>query len=277
MIRCIIVEDEELAQDVIKSHLAGCPGLSLVGVYRTAGEAGEALRAGGAGCSGEPVVDAAGTGRGGPADLGGGAIGAVGPVDLMFLDIRLPGMSGLNFLQSLPDPPLVILTTAYAEYALESYELNVVDYLLKPISFERFSRAVAKVTARMAEEKETAESDHVFVKADGKFVKVNFSDIVYVEGMRDYLKIHLRRQTVITLQTMGEWERSLPKGRFIRVHKSYIVAVDFIGAIFGNSVEMRGLEAGSPGMGSTEQAQKIIPIGLNYREMVRHFIGKKTK
>jgi DNA-binding LytR/AlgR family response regulator len=242
LIRCIIVEDEELAQDVIKSHLAGCPGLALAGVYRSAVEAGEALRA--------------------------SRIDHAGRIDLMFLDIRLPGMSGLNFLQSLPDPPLVVLTTAYAEYALESYELSVVDYLLKPISLERFTRAVDKVTARIAEDREIAEADHVFVKADGKFVKVNFADIVYVEGMKDYLKIHLLHQTLITLQTMSEWERSLPKGRFIRVHKSYIVAVAFIGAIFGNSVELRTQALGG---------QKIIPIGLNYREMVMNLIGRKAR
>ena len=227
MIQCIIVEDEELAQDVIKSHLGSCPGFLLVGVYRSAAEALEALHDG-------------------------------THVDLMFLDIRLPGGSGLYFLQSLPNPPQVILTTAYAEYALESYELNVVDYLLKPISLERFTRAIAKVTAK------GPESDHVFVKVDGKFVKVNFRDILYVEGMRDYLKIHLQGRTLVTLQTMSELERALPRGQFIRVHKSYIVSVAHIGAVFGNSVEIG-------------EGQKTVPIGLNYRDLVMSFIGRKAR
>ena len=230
MIKCIIIEDEELAQDVIKTHLAGSPALELVGVYRSAPEAARALNA--------------------------------QPVDVMFLDIRLPGMSGLNFLESLSAPPLVVLTTAYAEYALESYEFNVIDYLLKPISFDRFSKAVNKITDKLAEENEAAGADHIFIKANGKFCKVNFSEILYIEGMRDYLKIHMPQQTLMTLLTMNEFERSLPKGRFIRIHKSYIAAVGHISAVYGNSVEL---------------GKETIPIGLNYREMVMNFIGKKTR
>jgi len=198
LIKCIIVEDEVLAQDVIQSHLRKIDRLELVGVYRNAPEALEALNS--------------------------------QEVDVMFLDIRLPGMSGLNFLRTLTDPPLVVLTTAYAEYALESYEFSVIDYLLKPISFERFSRAVSKITdgrlfSQVSKERDRSMEDHIFIKSNSKFFKVNFSEIVYVQGMKDYLKIHTPEYTLVTHQTMNELERILPARQFIRIHKSYIVAI----------------------------------------------------
>ena len=163
-------------------------------------------------------------------------------VDLIFLDIQLPGMTGLNFLRSLQNPPLVVLTTAYAEYALESYEFNVIDYLLKPISFERFSKTVNKITdGRLftppAKDNQSLH-DHIFIKSNSKFFKVNFSEIVYIESMKDYLKIHTKEYKLITHQTMSEMEKILPSRQFIRVHKSYIIALAYIKSIFGNSVEM---------------------------------------
>lgn len=248
MLKCIIVEDETLAQDVIVSHLARIGRLELAGVYRNAPEALEALQ----------TLE----------------------VDVMFLDIRLPGMSGLHFLRSLPDPPLVVLTTAYAEYALESYEFNVIDYLLKPISFERFSKAVNKIvdgrlfyqpgkegdTARDKEGRPlpgTAEippGDHIFIKSNSKFFRVGFSEIVYIEGMKDYLKVHTPEYALITHQTMNELEKTLPSRQFIRVHKSYIVAVGQIRSIYGNSIEL---------------GKVTIPIGISYKEDVMSLVGKK--
>lgn len=226
MIRCIIVEDEELAQDVIRNHLRRIDRLELVGVYRNAPEALEALQR--------------------------------QEVDVMFLDIRLPGMSGLHFLRSLQEPPLVVLTTAYAEYALESYEFNVIDYLLKPISFERFSKAVNKILdGRLyplsGKETERVSGDHIFIRSNSKFFKVNFSEILYVEGMKDYLRIHTPEYTLITHQTMNELEKQLPSRQFIRVHKSYIVAIPHIKSIYGNSIEI---------------GKKTIPIGISYKETV---------
>ncbi len=260
MLKCIIVEDETLAQDVIKSHLARLGQLELVGVYRTAPEAATAL---------ESLE-----------------------VDVLFLDIRLPGMSGLHFLRSLADPPLVVLTTAYAEYALESYEFNVIDYLLKPISFERFSKAVNKIldgrlyaTASLqtpsggaggsggqagAESASGASgaggqapsggADHIFIKSNSKFFRVSYGEILYVEGMKDYLKIHTPDFTLVTHQTMSDLEKLLPARQFIRVHRSYLVAVQHIRAIYGNSIEL---------------GKVTIPIGVNYKESVMELIGKR--
>lgn len=236
MLKCIIVEDETLAQDVIKSHLARIDRMELVGVFRTGPEAMEAL-----------------------ASL---------EVDVIFLDIRLPGMSGLHFLRGLTDPPLVVLTTAYAEHALESYEFNVIDYLLKPISFERFSKAVNRlldgrlypVAGRGIAEVPLPQGDHIFVKSNSKFFRVNFSEILYVEGMKDYLKIHTPDYTLVTHQTMNELEKLLPAKLFIRVHRSYLVARGQIRAIYGNSIEM---------------GKVTIPIGVNYKEAVMGLIGRK--
>src|SRR5678809_1022948 len=148
----------------------------------------------------------------------------------MFLDIYLPGMTGLDMLRSLPDPPLVVLTTAYADYALESYEFSVIDYLLKPISFERFSKAVNKIKegrlfSHVGKEQGRQSQDHIFIKSNNKFFKVNFSEIIYIEGMKDYLKIHSSEYTLVTHQTMNEMEKLLPTSQFIRVHKSYIIAL----------------------------------------------------
>jgi len=233
LIRCIIVEDETLAQDVIKSHLQHFDRLELVGICRNAPEALEALKK--------------------------------KEVDVMFLDIHLPGMTGLHFLHSLAEPPLVVLTTAHAEYALASYEFSVIDYLLKPISLERFSRAVNKIVdgrlfSPAAKEKDRPAGDHIFIKSNSKFFKVNLPEIVYVQGMKDYLKIHTPEYTLVTHQTMNELEKILPARQFIRVHKSYIVAITHIRAIYGNSVELE---------------KTTIPIGLNYKENVMELIGKR--
>jgi DNA-binding LytR/AlgR family response regulator len=233
LIKCIIVEDETLAQDVIKSHLQQFDRLELVAVCRNAPEALETIR--------------------------------TKEVDVMFLDIHLPGMTGLHFLRSLPDPPLVVLTTAHAEYALESYEFSVIDYLLKPISFERFSRAVNKIIdgrlfPASGKEKERPQGDHIFVRSNSKFFKVNFSEIIYIQGMKDYLKIHTSDYMLVTHQTMNELEKTLPSRQFLRVHKSYIVAIAHIRSIYGNSVELN---------------KATIPIGINYKEKVIELIGKR--
>jgi len=233
LIKCIIVEDETLAQQVIQSHLQKINSFELVAICNNAIEAKEIL--------------------------------SKQEVDLIFLDIQLPGMTGLNFLRSLENPPLVVLTTAYAEYALESYEFNVIDYLLKPISFERFSKTVNKLSVGRLFNQPLKDieniNDHIFIKSNNKFFKVNFSEIVYIESMKDYLKIHTTDYKLITHQTMNDMEKILPAKQFIRIHKSYIVSLAFIKTIYGNSVEM----------GNT-----TLPIGINYKEKVMSFIVRKS-
>ena len=177
----------------------------------------------------------------------------------------MPGITGLNFLRTLVNPPLVILTTAYAEYALESYEFSVIDYLLKPVSFERFSKAINKVVdgklyTKLAAEKENVPSERIFIKSGNKFFKVNFSEIIYIEAMKDYLKIHTADYKLVTHQTMTEMEKILPAKQFIRVHKSFIVAVAHIKSLYGSSIE-------------TEK--DTIPIGLSYKNSVMSFIAGK--
>jgi DNA-binding LytR/AlgR family response regulator len=234
LIRCIIIEDERLAQDVIKNHLERSGRFDLLGTYRNAPEAKEALER--------------------------------ETVDLIFLDIQLPGMTGLNFLRSLSNPPLVVFTTSYPEYALESYEFNVIDYLLKPVSYERFSKTIDKIidgkifkTPNL--EIRTVNRDHIFLRSEGKFFRIPFSDIIYIEGMKDYLKIHSTELVIVTHQTMIDMENILPGNNFIRIHKSYIVSIAHIKAVFGNSVDM----------GKTQ-----LPIGLNYKERIMSFVTGKS-
>ncbi len=233
MIKCIIVEDEILAQQVIQNHLEKIPQLELVAICQNAVEARKVLEN--------------------------------NEVDLIFLDLQLPGMTGLHFLKSFPDPPFVIITTAYAEYALESYEFNVIDYLLKPISFERFSKAISKLLGGRLLSQPTPEKenwgDHSFIKSGSKFFKVNFSEILYVQGMRDYVRIHTKDYQLISHQTMNDLETMLPSKQFIRIHKSYIAAISHIRIIYGNSVEIDSI---------------TLPIGNNYKEDVMAMIGRRS-
>jgi DNA-binding LytR/AlgR family response regulator len=233
MTKCIIVDDEVLARQVIQNHLQKVNGFQVMAMCNNAAEAAAALK--------------------------------MYEIDLVFLDIQLPGITGLNFLRTLTDPPLVILTTAYAEYALESYEFSVIDYLLKPISFERFSKAINKVVdgklyTGLAVEKESASSERIFIKSGNKFFRVNFQEIIYIEAMKDYLKIHTADYKLVTHQTMTEMERILPAGQFIRVHKSFIVAVAHMKSVYGNSIET---------------GKHTIPIGLSYKAGVMNFIAGK--
>ncbi len=186
-------------------------------------------------------------------------------IDLIFLDIQLPGMTGLSFLRSLTNPPFVVFTTSYPEYALESYEFNVIDYLLKPISYERFSKTIdkiidGKIFKTNINDPRPISREYIFIRSDSKFLLISFADIIYIEGMKDYLKIHTTDHTIVTHQTMGEMENILPPGQFLRIHKSYIVAVAQIKAVFGNSIDMGKI---------------MLPIGLNHKERVMGFIAGK--
>lgn len=186
-------------------------------------------------------------------------------IDLLFLDVQMPELTGISFLKSLQKKPLVVLTTAYSEYALEGYELDITDYLLKPITFERFLKAVDKVNQRMTgpvvTEKAQQEpaSTFIFVKDGTKLVKVRWDEILYVEGLKDYVTIHTKTQKVITLQRLKVLEEQLPADKFVRVHNSFIVAIEAIASIHKDKVQI---------------GEATIPIGDSYRKEFRELIEK---
>ena len=226
----IIVDDEPLAQEVLETFVAQVPEVTLVGKASNAVEANTLLQA--------------------------------GNVELMFLDVQMPLLNGVDFLRSLDNPPLVILTTAYSEFAVDAFNLNVVDYLLKPIALDRFMKAVNKAVAQRdgatggaADADDPGHRDYMFVKADKKLVKVIFDEVVYIEGLKDYVIIRNEHSRVITLQTMKSLEEKLPQGKFRRVHRSYIVNLEKVEAVEGNSLEV-----------TQDGKKKLIAIGKNYRE-----------
>lgn len=238
MLNVLIVDDEPLALDVLETYISQMPELNLVQRCANALEANEALKN--------------------------------HEIDLMFLDIQMPQLTGIDFVKTLTRPPMVVFTTAYPNYAIQGFDLNALDYLLKPISLERFMKSVNKAMEQhellLRENHNNHPSDGMdffFVKADKKLVKVNFEDILYIEGLKDYVIIRLHQGRVITLQTMKSLEEKLPFGRFKRIHRSYIVAMDKITAIEGNMVEV--IEKDRP---------KLLPIGKNYREDLLVLIDK---
>ena len=224
----IIVDDEPLAQEVLETFIAQVPEVTLVGKATNAIEANTLLRA--------------------------------LQVDLMFLDVQMPMLNGIDFLKNLPSPPLTILTTAYSEFAVEGFNLNVVDYLMKPIGLDRFMKAVNKASTQLQpagriESAEDTDRDYIFVKADKKLVKVDFDDVVYIEGLKDYVIIRNEDSRVITLQTMKSLEERLPTKKFRRVHRSFIVNLEKVLAVEGSSLEV-----------NVKGQNKLIAIGKNYRD-----------
>lgn len=231
MIQTLIVDDEPLALDILETYIEQLPQLHLVRRCENALEAREVLKE--------------------------------QEVDLMFLDIQMPQLTGVDFVKTLTNPPLVVFTTAYPNFAIEGFELNALDYLLKPVSFERFKKAVQKATEKLENksarkplaETEELNPDYIFVKADKKFVKVKYSDILYIEGLKDYVIIRTTTGRVITLQTMKSLEDKLPQNQFMRIHRSFIVHVDRINAIVGNMIEV-----------IERNEVKQLPVGKNYRD-----------
>lgn len=228
LIQCLIVDDEPPARAIISRYIEETPTLKL------AGECANALQA--------------------------FALLQQQSVDLIFLDIRMPQLNGTDFLKTLKHPPKVIITTAYPEFALEGYELDVVDYLMKPITFERFLKALNKAfpdgaskteTTALAEENKSAA--FVYFRVDRKMVKVFLQDILYIESMKDYIKIVTGKGTYITKQSISSVEEMLPEKEFIRVHRSYIVSLYPIKTFTAELIEI----------GNTE-----IPIGKMYRNTV---------
>ncbi len=238
-IKCIIIDDEPIARQYLGDYVARMPQLELLATFSRA-------------------VDVYGTIES-------------GEVDLVFLDIQMPGLTGIEFMHTLQKKPAIVLTTAYSEYALQGYELDVVDYLLKPISFERFARSVAKVISRLAiqpekKEQSAAESlelspvprDFIFVKSGYKSVKVNIADILYVEGMKEYVVIYTKTKKYTKLDRMKNIETLLNDQGLVRIHKSYIVSVRNIDAVFGNIVEINGIQ---------------LPIGRSFKEELNNLLG----
>ncbi|TXJ26624.1 MAG: response regulator transcription factor [Chitinophagaceae bacterium] len=226
MIRCLITDDEVIAQQILEKYILQTEGLTLVAKCRNAMEAFAKLEQ--------------------------------HPIDLVFLDIEMPLVNGIAFLKTLTNPPKVIFTTAYAEYALQGYELNVADYLLKPFSYERFLQAVNKVKQAMVtvpkEESTEKGNEHLVVKEKEGLLKIAFSDILYIEGSRDYMKIFTPQRQYLVHLTMKKLEEMLPASQFIRTHKSYIVSVSKIRIVRTGELVLAD--------------QKIIPVSVNYKDQV---------
>ncbi|MBV8252708.1 MAG: response regulator transcription factor [Chitinophaga sp.] len=234
MLKCIAVDDEPLALDLLEDNISKVPYLQLVAKCNNAFEAIEVLQK--------------------------------QPVDLIFLDIQMPGLTGLQFLQSMASKPMVILITAYEKYALEGFNLDVTDYLVKPVPLERFVRACNKAYELFLlksgnKSSRELQPEFFFVNVDYSLFKVVFDDIIWIEGLKDYVRIHLKNGTkpIVTRMSIKSMEEQLPVNRFLRVHKSYIVAVSCITAIRKNSVFLDELE---------------LPVGDTYREPLQALTGK---
>jgi len=230
-IKCIIIDDEPLAIKVIENHLNEFKNIELVGTYNTAVAA-------------IPYID-------------------VNKIDVIFLDINMPKMSGLDFLRSLPIKPYIIITTAYREYAVESFDLDVLDYLVKPIPFGRFLKSINKVTNRLGLEKDKTtdvsfkEEPYIFLKVDKKLMKIKLNDILYIESLKDYIKVITSIGDYLVHKSMTSISEELPKENFLRIHRSFAIAINKITSVEGNSVEI---------------ANRRIPIGRNYLQLAKQII-----
>jgi DNA-binding LytR/AlgR family response regulator len=226
-ISCIIIEDEPLAAKVLSDYVAQCPFLELKGSFRDAIFATDYLRD--------------------------------NTVDLIFLDIHLPKLKGMAFLKTLKNPPAVVVTTAYHQYAVEGFNLNVTDYLLKPFDFERFMIAVTKVKSVQKEklkgDEGPAKKDFIFVNVQKKKVKVLFSEILYIESQREYIKIVTTKSEYLSKMSTHEIEGLLPQNDFRRIHRSFIVSVSKIESYTAEVVEVNGTS---------------IPIGRAYRDVIEN-------
>lgn len=227
MIRCLVVDDEPLALDILEDYISKVPFLTLV---KTTTSAIEGL-----------------------------SLVQNDAIDLVFLDVQMPELTGIQFLKIINGKCDVILTTAYSQYAMDGYELDVVDYLLKPIAFDRFYKAAQKVLQNNnnnhipTPDLGSNQSNHnfIFVKTEHKIQKIYLDDILYIEGLKDYISIFTKNERIITLQNMKKMEESLPAKSFTRVHKSYIIALSKIESIERNRIKI---------------GDKIIPIGDTYKE-----------
>jgi two-component system LytT family response regulator len=236
MLTCIAIDDEPLALELLEDNISKVPYLQLIGSYNNPLEAMKILQQ--------------------------------QTVDLIFLDIQMPGLSGLQFIQSIIQKPMFILITAYEKYALDGFNLDVVDYLVKPVALDRFIKACNKaweLYQLKTKQKETSGTDaeYFFINVDYSLLKIIFKDVIYIEGLKDYIKIHLKSTSkpVVARMSMKLIEEQLPSSMFIRVQKSYIVSKEYITAIRKNSIFIGNLE---------------IPVGDNYRDALTSLTGKSS-
>ncbi|MDP1621213.1 MAG: LytTR family DNA-binding domain-containing protein [Bacteroidales bacterium] len=227
-VKCLVIDDEPLAQEVLVQYIGDCPSLELLQVCSDAIEAGECLRN--------------------------------FPVDLLFLDINMPRLSGIRFVKTLTQPVLVIFTTAYPEFAAEGFESNAVDYLVKPFSFERFMNAVNKAIewkkfrnnkGNTANEQSGQDREFILFRADKRIYKIDFGDILYFESTGDYIKVNTRDKKLVVHETFKNLIMQLPGDQFVRVHRSFVISLAWIRMIEGNQVDVAG---------------NRIPIGLVYKD-----------
>ena len=237
-IKCLVIDDELPAREILKKHITEVGALELCGTCSNAVEAISFLKD--------------------------------NRVDLLFLGIQMPHLLGTDFIRTLKNPPKVIFTTAFRKYALEGFELDAVDYLLKPISFERFLKAVNKILQLhlQSADNTTSTENHtesappfLYFRANRKMVKVLFDDILYIEGLNDYIKIITTAKTIITKHLLASLEEMLPQNEFVRIHKSFIIAINKIESFNADSVEI---------------ARNEIPIGRSYKLNVNKILGSSA-
>jgi DNA-binding LytR/AlgR family response regulator len=236
--KCLIVDDEPLARQLIESYIQRVEALSLV---KSCSNAIEAF-----------------------------AIIQQRPVDLVFLDIQMPQITGIDLLRTLKQRPRVILTTAYREYAVDAYDLDVTDYLLKPILFERFLRSISKIY-QLKQPDEVLEQDgrkiqsydeaYMYLKEDREMIKVFLKDILYIESLRDYVRVKTPGKQIVTYQKISYLEQKLPESKFIRVHRSFIIALDKVSSFSNTNVKLNTFD---------------IPIGRNYKNQALSALNKSN-
>lgn len=235
-IKTIVIDDEHLARQYLKDYITQISVLEFVGDFNSPLKAIDLIQS--------------------------------GNVDLILLDIQMPDLNGLDFIRSLDDKPYIVITTAYKEFAVEGFELNVCDYLLKPFSFNRFNEAINKVITLQAKESFTLPSetsqfsaiheDYMIVRADRKYFKINYEDILFVEGQGAYVTFHTIQKRITALFSMKDLEEKLPSDRFLRIHKSYIISIKHIDSFDGNWISIK---------------ESLIPIGKLYRGTIDKIFG----
>lgn len=238
-IKCLVIDDELLAREYIKEYINKISELELMGDFNSPLKATELIKK--------------------------------GEVDLLFIDIQMPDITGIDFVRSLTHKPEIIFTTAYQEYALDGFDLSAVDYLLKPFSFERFFQAVNKVIDKLESKTRTSEipsipeqsqttyaDTYLTIRADRKLYKINFEDIKYIEGQKAYVTFHTNKKRITALASLKELEEALPEKQFIRIHKSYIVSIREILSLEGNIVEVNDIK---------------LPVGKIYKNVVLKVFG----